>query len=57
MEESVRERRLARYLDSGRQAMDKRDFKAAVAAFEQALRISPDDQYILDKIEEANNHL
>jgi curved DNA-binding protein CbpA len=53
MESQVRDRRLARYLDAGRDALADGDYRAAVAAFQQAIRISPDDAYIQDKLQEA----
>ena len=49
----IRERRLQRYLETGRVAMLAGDFRAATAAFEQAQRICPDDPEIAEKVNEA----
>jgi curved DNA-binding protein CbpA len=51
--DAVKNRRLTRYLDQARVAMAAGDYRAASAAYEQALKIQPDDPELVDKAEEA----
>ncbi|MEM9692840.1 MAG: hypothetical protein AAGA56_09870 [Myxococcota bacterium] len=50
---SARQRRLQRYVSEGYRAIDRREYATALAAFEQALRIDPDDVELHQKLEEA----
>ena len=51
--DEARQRRLKRYLSHGEQAMHAADYRVAVEAFRQALRLSPRDTDIADKLNEA----
>jgi curved DNA-binding protein CbpA len=50
---AARKRRLLRYLQQGRFAMQHGDYKLAAAAFEQARRLSPNDPAIAAEAERA----
>ena len=50
---TARKRRLLRCLQQGRFAMQHGDYRLAAAAFEQALRLSPDDPSIRAEAERA----
>jgi Flp pilus assembly protein TadD len=46
---AMRDRRLERYLEQGRVAFAAGDYRAAAAAYEQAARLAPDDEEIVEK--------
>lgn len=51
--DKMRERRLRRYLSSAESAMLDGDYRTALAAYEQALRLAPDDAELADKARQA----
>jgi curved DNA-binding protein CbpA len=53
LEAAARKRRLLRFLQQGRFAMQQGDYKLAAAAFEQARRLSPDDPAIAAEADRA----
>ena len=55
LQDTAKRRRLARYLETGRVAMEAGDYRAAAAAYEQAARLSPDDEEIRQKASEASS--
>jgi tetratricopeptide (TPR) repeat protein len=51
--EVAKQTRLDRYLETGRLAFQSGDYRAAMAAFEQALRIDPNDDYVRTRLADA----
>ncbi len=49
----MREKRIRRYLESADDAMNLGDFRTAAAAFEQAMKLDPEDVDIRQKLEQA----
>ena len=52
--DSAKRQRLATYLETARVAMEAGDYRAASAAYEQALRLSPEDEDIKQKARSAS---
>lgn len=51
--DTAKRQRLAKYLETARVAMEAGDYRAAAAAYEQAVRLSPDDEEIKQKARTA----
>ena len=51
--DTAKRQRLAKYLETARVAMEAGDYRTAAAAYEQAVRLSPDDEDIKQKARTA----
>ncbi len=51
--DSAKKRRLEKYLEQAETAMESGDYRMAVAAFQQASKLSPDDADLAEKLETA----
>jgi curved DNA-binding protein CbpA len=53
--DSAKQKRLEKYLEQGETAMDSGDYRTAAAAFQQALKLSPEDEEVQEKLETATS--
>jgi hypothetical protein len=51
--DAAKQRRRDRYVEQGQAALDSGDYRTAVAAYEQALRLTPDDRELQQKLATA----
>lgn len=51
--ETAKQKRLEKYLEQGQTAMDSGDYRVAAAAFQQALKLNPEDEEVVHKLETA----
>lgn len=53
--DTAKQKRLEKYLTQGEAAMESGDYRVAAAAFQQALKLSPDDAEVQEKLETATS--